>query len=298
MSGTDISRTNVKGNCSLKCAYNFNYHPSNSTATNMGTNIKISYESSVMVPVTFNDMKYNVVEVLLFSPSLHTFHGAQVKAELLIVHKQQDMGNELVVCIPIISSNIYTKSSQILTDVINAVASKSPKKGETTALNLGQEFTLQTIVPSKPFISYKDTSVIKGDVIVYETENAIPLSITTLKSLSSIIKPQPLTLPNVELFYNSSGPNQHSIGSSDDIYISCQPTGSSGETIQTEKEKVKNTVQFDYSTILVNPLFIGLFVMFVFIIFLYIVNAVYGYIFVGKAGRTSSSQGTTSSSKK
>lgn len=297
MSGTDISRANVKGDCSLKCAYNFNYHPSNSTATNMGTNIKISHDSSVVAPVTFNEMKYNVVEVSLFSPSLHTFNGAQVNAELLIVHKQQDMENYLSVCIPIISSNSYTQASQVLTGVINAVANKAPKSGESTALNLGQEFTLQTIVPQKPFISYKETSVIKGDVIVYETENAIPLSITTIKSLSSIIKPQPLTLPNVELFYNSSGPNQPGEGAND-IYISCQPTGASGDTIKTEKAKAINTVQFDYITILNNPLFVGLFVMFVFIIFLYIVNAVYGYIFVGKAGRTSSSQDTTSSSKK
>jgi hypothetical protein len=44
-----------------------------------------------------------------------------------------------------------------------------------------------------------------------------------------IIKPFPITTPGDSLFYNSTGPNSSNINA-DGIYISCQPTGSSGET--------------------------------------------------------------------
>jgi len=278
--GADISRLAAKGDCSLKCAYNFNYHASNSVATNRGDAIQISYDTSIFPPVSFNELKYQVTDVEIYQPSIHTYNGVRADAEIYIIHKQEDMDYYLVVCIPIISSNSYTAASQIVTDIIKSVASNAPKSGNQTTLNLGKEFSLQTIVPSSPFISYSVSTV---SFIAFEIDYAIPVSVDILNKLRSIIKatqPLPDEFIVKDTYYNPFGPN-HSEGN-DDIYISCQPTGTSGETIQAEQAKVKSSVQFDYATILNNPLFLGLFVMFFFMIFLFIVNSIYGYIFVGK----------------
>jgi hypothetical protein len=297
--GADISRVNAKGDCSLKCAYNFNYHASNSVARTQTGNISITYESSIFAPVTFNELKYQVTEIELYQPSIHTYNGVRADAEIYILHKQEDMDYYLAVCIPINSSNNFTEASKLLTDIINTVASNAPKPGNQTTLNLGKELTLQSIVPVKPFISYEISSGgFKYDVVAFESDYAIPLTVSTLNTLRTLIKP--ISLPSEkdnisETFYNPFGPN-HDNGAGDDIYISCQPTGASGETIQEERTKAKNTVQFDYDTILKNPMFVGLFVMFFFIIFLFIVNAVYGYIFVGKNIKPSSTASSSSSS--
>jgi hypothetical protein len=38
----DISKKNVSGKCDLKCAYNFNYQESNTTAKNQGVLINLT----------------------------------------------------------------------------------------------------------------------------------------------------------------------------------------------------------------------------------------------------------------
>jgi hypothetical protein len=291
--GADISRLTAKGDCSLKCAYDFNYHASNSTVTNKGDSIDISYDTTIFPPVSFNELKYQVTGIEIYQPSLHTYNGVRADAEIYINHKQEDMDYFLSVCIPLVSSNNYTNASKIITDIINTTADLAPNENDKATLSLGQELSLQTIVPVSPFISYSFWTV---NVIAFEIDYAIPVSVDTLNKLRSIIKARPAMPDNFvdkETYYNRFGPNR---GNSDDIYISCQPTGASGETIQAEKEKAKNTVQFDFTTILNNPLFLGLFVMFLFIIFLFIVNALYAYIFVGKDTRPGSS-GVTNGTK-
>jgi len=293
--GADISRLTAKGDCSLKCAYDFNYHASNSVATNKGDAIQISYDTSIFAPVSFNELKYQVTDVEIYQPSIHTYNGVRADAEIYITHKQEEMDYYLTVCIPIISSNSYTAASQLITDIINSVASNAPKSGNQTTLNLGKELSLQTIVPSSPFISYSFWTV---NVIAFEIDYAIPVSVDTLNKLRSIIsatQPMPDGFIDKDTYYNPFGPN-HSQGN-DDIYISCQPTGASGETIQAEQAKAKSTVQFDFATILNNPLFLGLFVMFFFMIFLFIVNSVYGYVFVGKNMKKGSSGDASSGVK-
>ena len=108
-----------------------------------------------------------------------------------------------------------------------------------------KEFNLQNIIPNKPFYSYKESD--SSEWIVFGILEAIPLSSSTLSTLSKIIKPFQLSVTGGALFINSSGPNSSgNIG--DGIYISCKPTGSSEEEIPVEYSK--NTVTYDFSNLL------------------------------------------------
>lgn len=172
----NISQQNVVGKCDLKCDYNFKYTNSNSTATNSGFGILISYEDSGVPPVTYNNVKYNVEGVYITQPSIHNFNGSQAVAELLIIHTPLKGGNLLMVGIPFTTSGDSTTASNILSEIITLVASNAPNNGENVNLN-SSDFSLQNIIPKKPFYSYSGQSI---DYVVFDLANAIPISSSIL----------------------------------------------------------------------------------------------------------------------
>ena len=272
----DITPKNISGKCDLKCAYNFKYLESNSTAKNNGVMISLSYENGSIPPVLFNNQKYIVSNIMLVSPSIHTFNGSQASAEIIIYHSPEIGGPQLNVAIPIISSSESSTASNLITEIIESVATNAPSKGNTTNLNLNG-FTLQNIVPNKPFYSYTESD--KNEWIVFGILFAIPLNSKTLKILSQIITPFPLPTIVGKLFLNSSGPNTTGM-LGDGIYISCKPTGSSEE--ETTVEYSKNTPSYDFSNITNSPnamLIIQIVIgCIIFIIVFALINYVYSFI--------------------
>lgn len=237
----NISRENVSGKCDLKCAYNFRYTQSSLIAKNDGIMISLTTDKSKVTPVLYNSQKYTVDKIIIVSPSIHIFDGSKAKAEILINHVPELGGNQLVVGIPIIESTDSSTASNLLTEIIKGVSNGAPAKGETTNLNI-TGFTLNSIVPKKPFYSYSaSTKNDKNDYIIYDILDGITLNNKTLTSLKEIIKEFPVPTPGDKLFYNEKGPNQSTVG--DGIYISCQPTGSSEEEIDVETSK--NTSSHD-----------------------------------------------------
>jgi hypothetical protein len=245
----NISKQNISGKCDLKCTYNFKYTETNLTAKNFGNLIILTPDSSKIPPVTYNQQKYNVASIILVSPSIHIFNGSTCAAELCIEHTPVQGGSNLFVWIPIISSSNSSTASNLITEVIQGVSSNAPAANETTNLNISG-FTLQSIVPNKPFYSYTGSSD-KTDNIVFDITNAIGLSSSTITTLQKIIKPLPLPTPGDKLFFNSSGPNTTKIG--EGIYISCKPTGSSDE--ETAVTYNKNVSTYDFSNITNNSTF-------------------------------------------
>ncbi len=243
----NISKQNISGKCDLKCTYNFKYTETNLTAKNFGALIILTPDSSKIPPVTYNQQKYNVTNIILASPSVHIFNGSTCAAELFIEHTPVQGGSNLAVWIPIISSSDSSTASNLITEVIQGVSSNAPANGETTNLNISG-FTLQSIVPNKPFYSYTSDNT---DNIVFDITNAIGLSSSTITTLQKIIKPFPIPTPGDKLFFNSSGPNTTKIG--EGIYISCKPTGSSDE--ETAVTYNKNVSTYDFSNITNNPTF-------------------------------------------
>ena len=275
----DISKKNVSGKCDLKCAYNFQYPESNTTAKNQGVLINLSYDNSKTPPVTYNTQKYTVAQVIISSPSLHLFNGATTDAEILIIHTPVKGGPELFVCIPIKSSSESSDASYLLKEIIDITGTNAPSEGESTNLSISG-FTLDKIVPNKQYYSYTDQGT--NDWIVFGILDAIPLNSATITTLQKIIKPYPVPMIGGELFINTTGPNSTKVG--DGIYISCKPTGSSNE--ETTVEYTKNTPSYDFANILDNPVTKMIFQIIVgcilFIIVFIIFNYIYQFITTGE----------------
>ena len=270
----NISASNVKGKCELKCSYAFKYTESNSTAKNNGVLIDLTYDSTNVPPVVYNTEKYIVENITIVSPSIHTFNDKSMPGEIIITHNPQNGGNSLKVCIPFTSSIESSTSSQLISDIINKVATNAPSQGDSTNLNMS--FNLQKIVPRKPFFVYSGEN---SDWIVYGQLDAIPLSSTTITTLQKIIKPFPIPMPGGDLFYNSKGPIS-GVQLGDGIYISCQPTGSSEE--ETAVEYDKNSSSFDFSNVLESPIFKLIIIILIgcllFIIIFYGISTFYKYL--------------------
>jgi len=275
----DISKKNISGKCDLKCAYNFQYPESNTTAKNQDIMINLSYDNSKTPPVTYNTQKYTVAQIIITSPSLHLFNGATTDAEIIIVHTPVKGGSELFVGIPIKSSSESSDASYLLKEIIDITGTNAPSQGESTNLSI-TGFTLDKIVPSKPYYSYTDNT--NNDWIMFEILDAIPLNSDTITTLQKIIKPYPLPMTGGELFFNTSGPNSTKVG--EGIYISCKPTGSSNE--ETTVEYSKNTPSYNFSNILDNPVTKMIFQIIVgcilFIIVFMIFNYIYQFITTGE----------------
>jgi hypothetical protein len=273
MSEMDISPKNVLGKCDLKCAYNFKYTETKLTAKNYGTSIQLTSDITSTPPVLYNADKYNAVNFYIYCPSTHTYNGTKVAAEIHIVHTPIVAAPQLNVFIPIMLSSESSTASNLLTDIINSVATNAPKEGDSTTLNINN-FTLQSIVPVKPFFTY--TSLNNNfNNIVFGKLFAIPLNSNTLKTLSEIIKPSSLPAVGKGLFFNSSGPNRVTMG--DGIYISCKPTGSSDE--ETSVEYTTDETTYDYSNILDSPVTKTIFQVIIGCVIFIIIFYVIAYLF-------------------
>jgi carbonic anhydrase len=274
----NISRENIQGKCDLKCSYNFKYTESNLTAKNTGVLIQLTYDDSNIPPVVYNNNKYNVSKICIVSPSIHTFNKTTFAAEIFIEHSPVSGGKLLSVAIPIKLSSELSDASNLINEIIQNVATNAPVQGETTNLNISG-FTLQKIIPNKPFFSY---STKNEDWIVFGEFDAISLSSKTLTILSQIIKPFPIPTQGNELFFNASGPNAGA-GIGDGIYISCKPTGSSEE--ETAVEFTKNTSSYDVSHLFDNPvtkiIFQIIFGCLIFIIIFIVMNYFYTWVTIG-----------------
>ena len=119
-----------------------------------------------------------------------------------------------------------------------------------------KNYTLENIIPKSPFFSYTDTSE-NMNYIVYGMNDAIIVDPYYIEILQGVIAPS-YTNPtyntngngnNIQLFFNQTGAtNLITTNLSDEIYIDCQPTGSSSEqtniTTTTSTEPPKNSVMF------------------------------------------------------
>jgi carbonic anhydrase len=228
-----------KKECSLKCNFSFNYNNSDTTITNKGKYLTLTYDtpSTSKPPVSFSNKNYIVNEIRIYRNSLHTYGNAtddeHAAAEMLIYHNSDTTNNPLVVCVPIIITSDVTNSSKMFKNFLNLMATtkknSSPKRDNTGSLNLND------FVPNKPFYSYIGSAAderceVKKHYLVYDIKNAINMSQESFNKLEKIITKSNIDIqPNKNVYYNKTGP-QNTIDNSDDIYIKCQPTDSKGKT--------------------------------------------------------------------
>jgi carbonic anhydrase len=285
----DISISKIIGNCDLKCSYSFNYNNSSCVATNRGDYMSISYDKSSSPPVSYNASDYDVQEIRLYIPSLHSYNDSKTDGELVIVHTSNTGSIPLLVCIPIKSNNTSSISAMFFQTLIDTVASSAPSEEEITTVNI-PKFNLTLLVPRKPFFSYSATEPYQpcsGDVdyIVYgPLQGSLDIMPDTLKKLQSIIRSNPYDIktgPN--LFYNEKGPISGGDGNGE-IYIDCQPVGSSDDTTEVITDMGSSPYTSTIDDWLKNPLVKMMLGSLLFIVILYIVKYLLNMLKPAKGG--------------
>ena len=241
---------NPESKCDLLCNYSFSYPPTTLKINRNGigplssAGLSLVPDDTAQPPVIYNSRNYHVTKVMLLRPSFHKFAGEHADAEMIIVHTTENFPNKLLlVCIPIIKSDISTTDATMFLDLIGAEISNTGtgENGETVFNN--PTFTLNKFVPMKPYVSYtgRDADDNKeNDIIVFKKENAVYISNAIFDNLTKTTSTgtEPLWPTHISqianssdtppIFYNSTGPV---VRAGDSIYISCQPTGADGEIL-------------------------------------------------------------------
>ena len=245
----DIVKNNA-GVCDKKCDISYDYPNTSVVARNKGEYIRFSFDKSSTPPVFFNKEKYEVQEMRLFQPSLHTFSGSRASGEIIIVHNNLSSSRTLLVCVPLVTNAIKEGEVDAL---INQVAQKANTVDSSTNINLNV-FSLKKIVPSKPYFFYNGTlpySPCNGsnDIVVYDKDHAVSITASSFINLKRIVSASDYDVhsPKNGFFYNQEGPSNFTGGNGeDDIYFECNPTGDDGETLVATKT-ISNTSGFDFT---------------------------------------------------
>jgi carbonic anhydrase len=280
----NIDMNNINGKCDLKCKYSFNYQENNSVnITNRNDYLLLSYNNGSSPAVKFNTYDYNVKEIRLFSPSLHSYNGFKVEAELIIIHDPITGSKPLLVCIPIKEGS----SGSIGTIQLKTIINNAPVTiGQSASVNI-PKYNLNSYVPKKPFFSYSGTNPYlpcggNNDFIVYEPLNSdIFISSASLQNLKGIIKENAFIVSkNNLLYYNELGPE---IGDgTDNIYIDCLPVGKSDEEVLVvdTPDSDTNYIPPTLNQILNNPYVQIILGSLLFVVLILFANIIFG--FVGK----------------
>lgn len=287
----DISASNSSGICDLKCDYKFRYQISSCVGKNMGDYISLSYDNNSSSSITFNLTSYVVKEVRIYHPSLHSFNGNKLDAEMVIVHSSNTGEMPLLVCIPIRISNSISVSSAFFRNIVSTMAKNAPSEGDSTTIKMNN-YNLNFLIPKKPFYSYTATEPYqpcseKVNYVVYDaSETYLDIPGDVYENLKKIILENYYTTKSgVSFFYNSKGPNT---ATSDDIYIDCQPVGQSEETTDVVTDSSSSTYNdFSIENLKNNDIFkfiIAVIIFFVLIYFLYGIATTFKMIFksIGK----------------
>ena len=277
----DITSSKSSGKCDLKCDYKFKYQTSSCVGKNMGDYISLSYDNSSSSSITFNLTSYIVKEVRIYHPSLHSFNGNKLDAEMVIVHTSSTGEIPLLVCIPIKISNSTSLSSGFFRNVVSTMSNNAPSEGDSTTIKMNN-YNLNFFVPKKPFYSYTATEPYqpcseKVNYVVYDaSEIYLDIPQDVYDKFKKIISENYYTIKSgVSFFYNSKGANT---SMSDDIYIDCQPVGKSEETIDVVNNSSSSTYDgFSIEDLKNNDVFkfiIGVIIFLIIIYFFYSLTSI------------------------
>jgi carbonic anhydrase len=285
---------NYNSTCDLKCKYSFKYPLSNLNLTNKGGFIYITPENFNEPPVMYNSNKYNIREIRIYRKSLHTYGGQNADAELLIIHNNVNGSDIFIVSIPIMIGSGNPKSSAIFDRIILELAKTANSVGKQTSLN-NVNFTIDQLIPLKPYFSYNGTlpyAPFDGTnaYIVYNIDNAISMSSSAFKLFSNMISQSSSQISPVKngLYYNEKGPSYYSpSGNSDEIFIECLPTGSSGEVL-IEKNKSSDTAFNNQmmKNIFSSKIFQGILISFLIILGLFMLKMLFSSVLSDKGAKS------------
>ena len=238
----NISMSSIEGPCVLKCDYNYKYGTYTPNITNKGSYLALNYSGKTN-PVKYNDEMYNVTEIRIYQPSLHTYNqSSKADGEIMIIHNGP--GKNLIVSVPFISGGKTDKGSVQLNTLITESALRVPTVNESVTTSSGN-FSLDNFIPDKKgYFSYTGTlpyTPCNGtySYIVYNIGDALNIEASLLLKLKQIITSTNTPVKTNSLFYNKNGANSR--GNDDNIYIDCQPVDEAGNLLVQEGPNGTNT---------------------------------------------------------
>ena len=256
--------------CVEKCSLKFNYGKSSLSIKNSGDYLSLGYDAST-TNVKYNANKMEVHEIRIYTPSLHTYDGVRAEAEMVIVHS--GFGKNLLVCIPMKSSDGTGGGASTFSQMLLEASSRIPNSGDATTIN-ALTWSLNDFVPNKkPLWSYTSNlpySPCTGvyDYVVFSLNDYyVPISSKIVGLLQGkgnrkglITKQQYDIKSGPRIFYNKNGATNSNFSDDDDIYIECQPTGDQGEALfkqSTSESSDSKSLNLDVSfdDIIKNPAF-------------------------------------------
>lgn len=232
--------------CKGKCDYSYFYQNTSGSVKNYNQEyILINLQDDSIT--TFNSKSYQLEEIRLYSPSLHLYGGEKSQGELMIIHKNVNGPDKLIVSIPIILGGNLSQSSNDLKQIIDIV---SESENNQTSQLTGMTINLNNFIPKTVYYFYKGTlpfscgsSVLVNYVVFSKNIRNSPINLQqeTLTKINKLIEEQSIDIkPKPNNFGLSKNPPQLSGSSSGgDIYIDCQPVGEDGEIlINTSKNSI------------------------------------------------------------
>ena len=225
--------------CEGKCDYSYFYQNTSGYIKNYNNEyLLLNIQDNTIT--TFNNKSYQIEEIRIYSPSLHIYGGTKADGEFLIIHKNINGPDKLIVSIPLIKGGNITQSSNDIKNMINIAAQSDVN--QTSELS-GMTINLNDYIPKTIYYFYKGTlpySCGTGILVNYVVfsknirNGQINIPEDILDKLNNIIKAQNVEIkPKPNEFGKSKGPpsmsGKSSIGG--DIYIDCQPVGEDGELL-------------------------------------------------------------------
>jgi hypothetical protein len=200
--------------------------------------LKLSYDATTSPAVTFNKEGYNVREINIYAPSIHTYNGSTADAEMLIIH--DGAGKKLIVSLPLVQSSSAANSAKILDEIITKYSSTfdKTKTNDSQLVNVSN-YNLENFIPGAPYFFYMGGAPFSpcdgqySFIVFDKTKSPVTINSATLAKLTGMIVPSGITsVSRSDYYYNSSGPNvKPGSGNKDEIYIECNPTGEDGEIL-------------------------------------------------------------------
>lgn len=229
--------------CDITCKYTYTYGNSSLNITNNSDHLVLSYDGSVDVQYNSND--YTIQEIRLYKPSLNSYNGNKMDAEL-IIHHIDNTNKNLLVCVPINNSNSLSKTNSLFNKIIPFAPSSS---GDKISVNV-TDYNLNTFIPEAPYYAYKGSLPYQPcngtyDIILFHPDHAINMNSTNMSTINQIITGLDTKIKNISettnpLFFNKKGTTQNTGGgNSDDIYIQCNELDNNGNIIPNENEIIR-----------------------------------------------------------
>ena len=137
--------------CKGKCDYSFFYQNTSGSVKNYNKEyLLVSIQDNTIS--TFNSKSYQIEEIRIYSPSLHTYGGTKADGEFLIIHKNINGPDKLIVSIPLIKSGNITQSSNDIKNMINIAAQSG--LNQSSELN-GMTINLNDYIPKTIYYFYE-----------------------------------------------------------------------------------------------------------------------------------------------